>query len=75
VTLILDSTLLIVRIESKKTTRPDVDPYNQQRRIQNQSHVSIPLISSGVVIKDILDDGKIFTMLVTQLEIPKNMTI
>ena len=42
---------------------------------EKQTHVSIPLISSGVLIKDILDDGKIFIILEKQLEIPKNMTI
>jgi len=36
---------------------------------------SIQLISAGVLIKDILDDGKIFTILEKQLEIPKNMKI
>ena len=30
---------------------------------EKQTHVSIPLISSGVLIKDILDSGKFFTIL------------
>ena len=61
-----DELLSLIRFVQSVASYPETEKPN---------HVSIPLISSDVLIKDILDDGKIFIILEKQLEIPKNMTI